>query len=210
MRENMSEEIIETPVASGSAGYEVEGEPGVYWCARHSKVKTRLRCGRCEKPICAKCTKYGPTGARCPDCASYKGTHMYQVQPRHYAAAAIVALLLGTLSGFVAQFIGFFALFYAPVAGTFIGKTVSAVAQHKRGTPLAVIATAGLVIGTIVPAATSLLLMASTMARMPEAAQIGEDSVMPLILSSAASPFHLLFLLVYLVLAIPSMWYWIK
>lgn len=208
----MSEEIIDSPVANGSAGYEVEGEPGVYWCAKHSKVKTRLRCGRCEKPICTKCTKYGPTGARCPDCVSYKGTHMYQVKPQHYAAAAAVALVLGTVSGFIAQFIGFFALFYAPLAGTFIGKAVSAVAQHKRGTPLAVVASAGLVLGTIIPAATSMIMMASAVARMPEAYRVGEDSVavMPLVLSSAASPYSLVFLLIYLLLAVPSMWYWVK
>jgi hypothetical protein len=134
----MSEEPVaqSTAVGGGSAGLEVEGEPGVYWCARHKSVKTRLRCGRCEKPICPKCTTYGPTGARCRECVSYKGSHMYQVAPQQYVAAIVTSLALGLVSSYIAAFIGLFAIFYAPVAGTFIGKAVSAVVKHKRGTPV--------------------------------------------------------------------------
>jgi hypothetical protein len=121
----MSEETVaqNTAVGGGSAGLEVEGEPGVYWCARHKSVKTRLRCGRCEKPICPKCTTYGPTGARCRDCVSYKGSHMYQVAPQQYVTAIVTSLALGFVSSYIAAFIGLFAIFYAPVAGTFIGKS---------------------------------------------------------------------------------------
>ncbi len=47
----------------------VPGEEGAYYCDRHKKVVTRVRCGRCEKPICPRCTVYGPAGTRCRDCA---------------------------------------------------------------------------------------------------------------------------------------------
>ena len=51
---------------------EAPDEPGAYFCARHPKVKTRLRCSRCEAPICPKCTVYTPAGTRCRDCARNK------------------------------------------------------------------------------------------------------------------------------------------
>jgi MFS family permease len=158
---------------------EVPGEPGVYWCARHSKVKTRLRCGRCETPICTKCTKFGPTGARCPACVSNKSLHIYQISPVQYAAAIVVSLVLGALSGMIASagFIGLFVLFYAPAAGTLIGKAISAVTKHKRGTPLAMIAAGGLIAGALLAGSGNLL-----------------------------NPF----LWLYLILAIPSVWYWLK
>lgn len=38
-------------------------------CYRHAKTLTALRCGKCERPICTKCTVLGPAGQRCPDCA---------------------------------------------------------------------------------------------------------------------------------------------
>lgn len=48
------------------------GEPGTYYCTRHPKVITRLRCGRCETPICPKCSVSTPAGMRCPTCARNK------------------------------------------------------------------------------------------------------------------------------------------
>ena len=47
----------------------VEGEPGAFYCSRHKKEITRLRCGRCETPICTRCAVHGPAGVRCRDCA---------------------------------------------------------------------------------------------------------------------------------------------
>ncbi|MCE9558263.1 MAG: zinc ribbon domain-containing protein [Armatimonadetes bacterium] len=38
-------------------------------CYRHPGTKTQLRCGRCDRPICDRCTILGPAGQRCPDCA---------------------------------------------------------------------------------------------------------------------------------------------
>ena len=50
----------------------VAGEDGAWYCAKHPKVVTRLRCGRCEAPICPKCTVYTPAGTRCRACAKNK------------------------------------------------------------------------------------------------------------------------------------------
>lgn len=37
-------------------------------CAEHG-VETLLRCGRCEAPICPKCSVFGAVGAMCGNCA---------------------------------------------------------------------------------------------------------------------------------------------
>ena len=38
-------------------------------CADHPDVETRLRCSRCGRPICPRCSVRTPVGMRCPDCA---------------------------------------------------------------------------------------------------------------------------------------------
>lgn len=58
-----------TPVAVA-----VPGEDGAFYCARHLKTITRLRCGKCEAPICTKCTVFTPAGTRCRICAKNKVT----------------------------------------------------------------------------------------------------------------------------------------
>ncbi len=60
--------VASEPVAAVPA----PGEDGAFFCARHSKTVTRLRCGRCETPICTRCTVYSPAGTRCKACARNK------------------------------------------------------------------------------------------------------------------------------------------
>ena len=67
----------------------VPGEDAAYFCARHTKTATRLRCGRCETPICPRCTVNSPAGTRCRACAK-QNTAM---RPRAvlYAAGRLVS-----------------------------------------------------------------------------------------------------------------------
>jgi len=164
----------------------IPDEPGVYFCARHKSVKTRLRCGRCEKPICPKCTQYGPTGARCGDCASNRSSHMYQVGPTQFLIAFAVAFALSVAAAFAVRFVGFFVLLYAPVVGTFIGKTVVSAVKGKRGTPLAVVASIGVAAGALTPLN----------------ALMGGGAL----LSQIANPF----VWVYIAFAISGVWYWVR
>ena len=181
--------MSETQTQTLVEDYRVPNEPGVYFCARHKSTKTRLRCGRCEKPICPKCTKYGPTGARCPDCSSNRSSHMYQVTPLQFLLAFAVAFACSVAGGFLAQFIGLiFLIFYAPVVGTFVGKAVVRVVKGKRGMPLALVASAGVVLGALVP-------LASTLSRTPPEYQ-------------SISPFA--GVAIYVALAISGVWYWVK
>lgn len=54
-------------IATVSAPPQEAGES--LFCYKHRKEPTRLRCGRCERPICTRCARIGPAGPRCPDCA---------------------------------------------------------------------------------------------------------------------------------------------
>lgn len=59
----------------------VEGQDGAFYCSRHTKVPTLLRCGRCETPICQKCVVFGPAGNRCKACSR----HRTPIRPRGVA-----------------------------------------------------------------------------------------------------------------------------
>jgi len=52
------------------AAVAVPGDDGAFYCARHPKSITRLRCGRCDTAICPKCMVQGVAGARCRKCAN--------------------------------------------------------------------------------------------------------------------------------------------
>lgn len=141
-----------TPSTSPWSELEVPGEPGVYFCARHKNVQTRLRCGRCEKPICPKCTSYGPTGARCRDCLSMRSSHIYQVGVLGALASFVVAAVAGVLGALIVGAVGilsFWALLYAPAIGPALGQLIVRASGGKRGTKLALIASAGFTAGAL-------------------------------------------------------------
>ena len=169
-----------------SKNLQVPGELGVYFCARHKNVKTRLRCGRCETPICPKCTRQGPAGMRCPACISNRSSHMYQVSPLQFLLAFLVAYGCSTLAALLAAFTFIFVIFYAPVAGTLIGKAIIQVVKGKRGVPLAVVASVGIAAGALLPVSTLLL---------------GGS-----VFSQLFNPF----IWIYIALAISGVWYWLK
>jgi hypothetical protein len=68
----------------------VPGEDGAWYCAKHTKAVTRLRCGRCETPICPKCTVYTPAGTRCRPCSKNR----IAVRP-----VGVLHSALGTMEG---------------------------------------------------------------------------------------------------------------
>ena len=131
---------------------QVPGEPGVWFCARHNSVQTRLRCGRCEKPICPKCTVMGPVGARCRDCLSNKGSHIYKVGAPQLALAFGAAIIMGAIGAVLVDMLGtwaLFALFYAPALGPVLGKFVTRITKGKRGPILAAVTSAGIAVGAL-------------------------------------------------------------
>lgn len=183
---------------------QVPGEPGVWRCARHKNVQTRLRCGRCEKPICPKCTVMAPTGARCRDCVSNRTAHMYQVEPRHLAmafAASVVAGAIGPAAIALAGSLWIWALLYAPALGPLLGRLVTTITKGKRGPKVASAVTVGLIVGAIGSAFAS-----TSMTAVLPGDQFGEVPFSFLLtLTLFSSP-----LWIFLVVAIAGAWWWLK
>lgn len=123
-------------------------------CYKHPNVEVFLRCGKCDRPICPKCTKHGPAGARCPDCSSLRSSPLYQVGSGQ--------MVLGGLAGFGAAFVlgyllalagafGFFQLWGGLLFGGAVGEVILRATQRKRGPTmelLTAVATIGGVIGS--------------------------------------------------------------
>lgn len=140
------------PETTNYDALQVPGEPGVWFCARHPNTKTRLRCGRCEKPICPKCTNMGPVGARCRDCLSNRGSHIYKVGAPQLAMSFGAGVVMGAIGAVLVNVLGtlaLFALFYAPALGPILGKFVTRITKGKRGPLLAAATGAGIAVGAL-------------------------------------------------------------
>ncbi|WP_123580563.1 B-box zinc finger protein [Abditibacterium utsteinense] len=174
----------------------VPGEENVWFCARHKNVQTRLRCGRCEKPICPKCTVMAPTGARCRECVSNRDAHIYQVAPRHLALAFGASTLVGALGIFLTSIAGAFwlwVLLYAPAIGPLLGRLITKITGGKRGPKVAFVVSCGLVCGALLSA------LGSEFFRAAES----ETPFVFLVLANFP-------LWVFLVIAIGGVWWWLK
>ena len=96
----------------------VPGEAGAYYCGKHRKEITRVRCGRCEKPVCPRCTVHGPSGVRCRECARNRvpirprgllhgaGRELEQNPCRTVWYVAVWAFIISTISNLFGGFGG--------------------------------------------------------------------------------------------------------
>jgi hypothetical protein len=121
-------------------------------CAAHPDVETNLRCGKCGKPICPRCLVQTPVGARCRDCAKVSKLPTYRMAPAYYlraiGAALGMAVVVGLAWGYVTSLLSFIYLnlIIAGGIGYAIGEVTSLAVNRKRGTWLAVIGSAAVVI----------------------------------------------------------------
>lgn len=77
---------------------------------------------------------------------------MYKVTPLGGLAAFGISLLAGILGAVILSVIGgfsLFALFYAPAIGPALGKLIIRASGGKSGTKLALIASAGFIVGAL-------------------------------------------------------------
>lgn len=124
---------------------------GTYYCARHPKTETLLRCGRCETFICPKCAVFTDVGARCPDCAPRRKLPQFEVGPLYLVRAAGAALAAGAAVGaawglLLPRGFGFFMIFFGAGIGWLVSEAVSLATGRKLGAPLQVAAVAGVLV----------------------------------------------------------------
>src|SRR5437868_15422349 len=79
--------------------FEASDSEGPMYCAKHPTVETYLRCGKCGKPICAKCRVSTPVGFRCFDCAQIQVLPTYAISTDYYLKAAAAGLAAASAVG---------------------------------------------------------------------------------------------------------------
>jgi membrane associated rhomboid family serine protease len=76
-------------------------------CYRHPDTPTRLRCSRCDRPICGRCATPASVGQHCPECVAEARRTAPRVRTALRASApAVYFILLFNIVVFVAQLLG--------------------------------------------------------------------------------------------------------
>jgi hypothetical protein len=119
------------------------------YCANHPQTPTGLRCNRCEKPICVKCAVKTPIGYRCKECVRGQQKVFETAQWVDYPLLFVVVAMLAGIGSFGAQFIGFFSIFLAPIAGGIIAEAARFVTRRRRSRLLFRLALVAAVIGCL-------------------------------------------------------------
>lgn len=133
----------------------------VTMCPRDPGTETALRCSRCDAPICPRCLVHTPVGARCRDCARIARSPIYTLSTAHYARAAVASIVGGIAMGLAWGLIllpvsfGIFSIFLGAGLGYVFTRLLDFATGRKRGTPVVIFASAGIVIAW----ATTLLLV---------------------------------------------------
>jgi hypothetical protein len=76
-------------------------------CANHPDIETRLRCKKCEKPICPKCAVHTPTGYQCRECIRSRQKIFDTSLPQDYVIGFITAAVLSAIGSFLISLAGF-------------------------------------------------------------------------------------------------------
>jgi hypothetical protein len=112
-------------------------------CANHPGRPTTLRCNRCEKPICSQCAVLTPVGYRCRECVRGQQAIFETAKPWDLPLAfAVSAVCVGVATALL-NFLGFWGLIVAPVAGGGIAEIVRWSVRRRRSRYLAWAAAAG-------------------------------------------------------------------
>lgn len=121
---------------------------GRMFCYRHPATETWLRCGRCDQPICTRCSVQGPVGSRCRQCGLVKNDPLTSFTPRQVVLGAGAAVVGGAVAGFLGNYVGFFSILIGYFAGRFIADFVLRLVGYKRGPVMLAILFGGIVLGT--------------------------------------------------------------
>ncbi|HSR30307.1 MAG TPA: tetratricopeptide repeat protein [Anaerolineae bacterium] len=130
---------------------EVPLDDGVLTCANHPSVETMLRCNRCGKPICTRCTVQTPVGYRCKECVGQQQSAFYTGGAIDYAIGSVISLVLGGIAGYIMTLLGawFFALILGPAIGIGIAEAVRLAVRRRRSRYLWMVVAGGIIVGTL-------------------------------------------------------------
>jgi len=124
-------------------------------CYKHPDRETLLRCGRCDRPICADCVHHGATGVRCEDCVSLSPRERGQADRRQLQRAAIAACLVALPGGALLGAVGMITLITSAVLGFGVGTAALLAAEKHRGPLVQGIAGSAALLGVLLGAVVS-------------------------------------------------------
>jgi len=116
-------------------------------CSYHPEVMTGLRCSRCGKPICPRCSVRTPVGLRCPDCAGVRGLPTYATGSTVLLRAGAAGLALAVVIGIVWGFFPDWGFYLGLALGFGVVELMARLANNKRGADLQTLAIVIVLIG---------------------------------------------------------------
>jgi hypothetical protein len=119
------------------------------YCVNHPDTETYLRCGKCEKPICAKCRVSTPVGFRCYECANLQVLPTYAISTHIYIRAGIAGFVVAAITGVLMGLFPGFEFWAALLMGIAVPEAVARAANQKRGPGLRAIAFLSIVFGFV-------------------------------------------------------------
>lgn len=148
-------------VTSAEAIEQLHGpaDDGRMFCYRHPDRETWLRCGRCDQPICTKCSVMGPVGARCRVCGLRPNDGLGKFTPRQLVLGTAVTLGAGLILGYIGAQLGWLSIVGGFFLGGFTAEAFNRVVGYKRGPVMLSMLFGGIIVGTLVGAAISLVML---------------------------------------------------
>ena len=111
-------------------------------CTFHPQRETRLRCNRCERPICIQCATHTPTGYRCPECIRDQQKVFITAKGQDYLVAVLVTAAFAFAGSLIVPRFGFFTILIAPFLGSLTVRVVRRLISNRRSPTLYKVITA--------------------------------------------------------------------
>jgi hypothetical protein len=123
------------------------------YCINHPNRETYLRCGKCERPICPRCTINTPVGARCRECAQLRKLPQYEMDLGILPYSLLGGLATSTAGWYILRYISFFRFFASVFVGIAIGDVMSRLAKRRTHTILIAGAVVNVALGWVIATA---------------------------------------------------------
>jgi hypothetical protein len=117
------------------------------YCANHPNVETYLRCGKCEKPICARCRVSTPVGFRCFECARLQVLPTYAISADVYLKAGLAGFAAATVTGILMGLLPNWEFWAALLMAVVVPEAIAIASNQKRGPGLQYIAIVMIAVG---------------------------------------------------------------
>jgi hypothetical protein len=129
------------------------------FCAVHPDRETALKCNKCGRYMCVQCAVQTPVGYRCRECVRGLEDRFYNVASYDYAIVFGVCLVATAVVSFIVSQIGWLliVIIAGPTAAGAISELAIRATKRRRGRQIATVATAGTIIGGVLPFVASLL-----------------------------------------------------